>query len=225
MKRALLRFTLRSWWHAGTGRGVSSTLDSIVARDADGLPYLPGRSVKGLLRDAVSQWEYWETVRVEEGSEKRSGASDALTNALFGGRAAGSDGASRYDTTPGVLDVRSARVDGGLSAGLLADPDRARLVAGLTATLRSTAVAHDRGTAVPHSLRAIEVAVPLTLYADVEEIKRAEAAALKHPRTGEVLDWVTVLKEAAGFLQGVGMHRQRGLGRVEVSVEESGGYG
>jgi hypothetical protein len=212
-----VRFKLRSWWHCGTGQGVSSTLDALVARDADGLPCLPGKTVKGLLRDAFAQWEYWESLQVETVTDERSDGSDALTVALFGGRTDGAEASSRYDTTAGMLDVRTARMDETLRAELLAVPDRARMVAGLTATVRSTAIDHESSVAVPHSLRAIEVAVPLEVTATVSG---PDSVADPHS-SGKHVEWVTKLAEAVGFLQGLGSHRLRGLGRVEVAVEEA----
>ena len=53
MKTATLTITFFSWWHAGSGLGRGGDADALVIRDATGLPYLPGKTVKGLLRDAV----------------------------------------------------------------------------------------------------------------------------------------------------------------------------
>jgi CRISPR/Cas system CMR subunit Cmr4 (Cas7 group RAMP superfamily) len=52
MKRMTLSFHLHGYWHCGSGEAGTSDLDAAVIRDAEGLQYLPGRSVKGLLREA-----------------------------------------------------------------------------------------------------------------------------------------------------------------------------
>ncbi len=53
MKRRLLKFRLSSYWHIGSGAGGDAVADSLVNRDAQGLPTIPGRTIKGLLRDAM----------------------------------------------------------------------------------------------------------------------------------------------------------------------------
>lgn len=39
-------------WHVGTGLGLPGAVDALVRRDRDGLPYLPGSTLTGVLRDA-----------------------------------------------------------------------------------------------------------------------------------------------------------------------------
>jgi CRISPR/Cas system CSM-associated protein Csm3 (group 7 of RAMP superfamily) len=48
----MLTIDIRGYWHSGTGRGSGSHLDALVDTAHDGLPYLSGRHIKGLLRDA-----------------------------------------------------------------------------------------------------------------------------------------------------------------------------
>jgi hypothetical protein len=53
MKTLTLKLDILSYWHAGSGRGAAALADAVVVRDDTGLPYLPGRTVKGLVRDAM----------------------------------------------------------------------------------------------------------------------------------------------------------------------------
>ena len=50
----ILKLTVEilSYWHAGSGLGRGADLDALVLRNGDDLPYLPGRTLKGLLREA-----------------------------------------------------------------------------------------------------------------------------------------------------------------------------
>lgn len=41
-------------WHCGSGLAAGADLDALVIKDKDGLPYIPGRTIKGLLREAAS---------------------------------------------------------------------------------------------------------------------------------------------------------------------------
>ena len=41
-------------WHCGSGLAAGADVDALVIKDKNGLPYVPGRTMKGLLRDASS---------------------------------------------------------------------------------------------------------------------------------------------------------------------------
>lgn len=44
--------TFYSYWHCGSGLAAGADLDALVVRDADGLPFVPGKTIKGLMRQA-----------------------------------------------------------------------------------------------------------------------------------------------------------------------------
>nr|MDT0667616.1 RAMP superfamily CRISPR-associated protein [Micromonospora sp. DSM 115978] len=46
------RFLMLTDWHVGAGSGRPGDVDRLVARDPDGLPYLPAKTVTGMWRDA-----------------------------------------------------------------------------------------------------------------------------------------------------------------------------
>lgn len=41
------------YWHMGSGVSAGASLDSLVVKDSIGLPYVPGKTIKGLLREMV----------------------------------------------------------------------------------------------------------------------------------------------------------------------------
>lgn len=49
-----IRYTIEffSNWHCGSGQAAGADVDELVIKDRDGLPFVPGRTIKGLLRDA-----------------------------------------------------------------------------------------------------------------------------------------------------------------------------
>ena len=53
MKTKLLRIEFQSDWHIGTGAGIPGSVDRQVLRDPQGLPYVPGKTLTGILRDAA----------------------------------------------------------------------------------------------------------------------------------------------------------------------------
>lgn len=138
-----LKLELLDYWHAGTGRGEGAYLDALVIK-RDELPYLPGKTVKGLLREA--------TLTAEE-----AGRCDTGTTLRLFGRP---DGA--YDA--GGLIVDDATLPQGVVAWLSTSTDGAALRKHLYRAVASTRIDED-GLARDKNLRRIEVTVPVTLYA------------------------------------------------------------
>lgn len=186
---------LRSYWHIGSGRGQGVHLDALTRRDPHGLPLLPGRSVRGLLRDAVchAQALGWY------------GDQPSLHESLFGRRVA--DG--EHEILPGCLRVSDARLPPALS-DWLAHKDQAALREGLFAQLFSTAIDDASGTALRSSLRGIEVCIPLELQARVELLPGAQ---------GVPDAWQQQLALALPLIHGIGANRSRGMGRAVLRME------
>lgn len=189
---ARLQFEISSYWHVGTGGGIHGGLDASQLRDHDGLPYLPGRSVKGLVREALRQGE-------------ALGHLKAGTCIAYCGEA-GFDTSQRNIpvTQPGKLLFSDARLHDGERAKLSsASPE---VKARLFRTLQSTAIEQSTGVAKDATLRTIEVSVPMTLYADLGSLSTDDKK------------WTEDLIAVLPLIRGVGAHRTRGLGRVSVRV-------
>lgn len=45
--------TFYDYWHLGSGVSAGTALDSLVVKTDDGLPYVPGKTIKGLVREMV----------------------------------------------------------------------------------------------------------------------------------------------------------------------------
>lgn len=194
MNKLSLCFDIRSYWHPGTGRGSGSALDAVTHRGSDQLPALPGRSIKGLLRDCITRAA---TLGWYHG--------DDPTSTLFGWRPNDPDQA-RPASAPqrGCLRFSDATLPPAERDYL---SDHPGLLAGLYRSHYSTAIDPASGTAMEASLRGIEVIVPLRLYCDVSLIPGTEAAP----------QWQQQLTTALPLLRAIGSHRNRGLGRVHVS--------
>jgi hypothetical protein len=194
MTTLIATFDILSFWRIGTGHGEAGTLDSLCARDELGLPVIPGRSVRGLFREAVREATALGWLKAPE-TETR----------LFGTRLSGTNAAGSTEPAPGMLRFDDARLPDQDRAALAA---RRELIAELFAIKRSTAMIAATGTARPHSLRFDEVALPVTL--------RAEIATLP----GAPVDAARTLKDVSCLIRALGSQRTRGLGRVIVTVAE-----
>lgn len=210
-----LSLALASFWQAGTGRGEGSGADELICRTSGGLPYLPGRTLCGLLREAM---ELAEAIgQIETGR----------TDTILGRRtsdspeAPGKQGLGRFEPgRDGFLSVTSAFLAKGGIHGAegraweewAKAPENASAVAQLSQRISSTAL-DGRGLARHRSLRTMEVAVPMTLY-----------ATLSAP-TSAGDEWESDVEKAIPLLRAVGSRRSRGFGRCRVTLERSKGGG
>lgn len=194
MRSARLHIEIRSYWHAGGGVGSGAVSDALVQRDSGGLPVLPGRHLKGLLREAVDAAGVWQWPGYE-----------GLAATLFGER----DEETGTVPAAGALRVTDATLPSETAAWLSGTEDGRALCPGLFRTLHTTAIDPESGTALDQSLHGSEVSVPLTLEARIA------------PVTGETpTDWGERLKEVLPLIRAVGAQRQRGLGRAVLSLKE-----
>ena len=53
MKSKFLKIEFQSDWHIGSGAGIPGSVDRQVLRDSQGFPYIPGKTLTGILRDAA----------------------------------------------------------------------------------------------------------------------------------------------------------------------------
>lgn len=197
---------LNGYWHAGGGRSSGHHVDAMCERDEASLPILPGRQLKGLLRHAVRRaeaWGWFQDLPVPEGP------ATTHEDLLFG---TASGETSRSQTHPGVVLVGSARLPAN-EREWLASPDGSDVAQSLFDAVFSTAI-NEQGSALPHSLRGMEVAIPCQLQAELDlaltalepERRRQQA---EYMRVGHA--W-NVLEAVMPLLDRVGAHRSRGFG-------------
>ncbi len=209
-----LTFSLLSYWHVGTGKGAGPTYDAVVIRTPAGLPYLPGKAIKGLLREATETarkagviagdleritWLFGTSLDanpvLEEGSQdvRNSTRENELEQA-------------RFRTKPGHLFFSSAVLGDTEEEARRWEAWAFRNPAQREHLFRefSSTRIDNEGLAQNRTLRTIEVVVPLTLHATVQ---------------GPEGDWPDLLQAALPFVHGVGAHRTRGMGRVQVTLE------
>lgn len=216
---ARLQVDFISYWHVGSGRGNGNQVDAVCARDAEGLPVLPGRQLKGLLRHAVRRAEVWGWM---EGLVLPAGPLQSHEQLLFG---SGSQEAERFSTEPGVLLVDCARLPADERAALAAE-ENAELRGELFGELFSTAI-DELGSARRFSLRGLEVSIPLQLQAALELEVTTVQAQLRAQQRAYIASgsaW-TALERALPLLDALGAQRSRGLGEATVALIRAAGGG
>ena len=62
MKNIIYEIEFYSNWHCGSGLAAGADVDVLVIKDVNGMPYVPGRTIKGLLREAAESLSEKEIV-------------------------------------------------------------------------------------------------------------------------------------------------------------------
>ena len=138
------KITFHTDWHCGSGLSASADIDSLPIKNEDGLPYVPGRTIKGLLREAVDDLHYFSKDYGDEKSVKE----------VFG----------YFDNNPEKAIIGSAHFSNAeLPKEDASEIRRCNLAKYLYRTLSNTAIDASTGIADTHSLRKIEVTIPCTL--------------------------------------------------------------
>lgn len=154
----IIELRLLSYWHIGSGMGRGADADAVVLKGSDGLPYLPGRTLKGLLREAFTCLE------------ESSLCKENFTAELFG------DEGSARNSAQGCLMIGNASLPEE-ERMWLNKKDNEQNKNALYDYISFTAL-DDSGLAKDMSLRTIEVTVPLILEAEIAFQDKPDAYAL-----------------------------------------------
>lgn len=133
--------TFYSQWHCGSGLSAGADLDALVVKDKNGMPYVPGKTVKGLVREAV------EDLVQFAGADKAG-----LIEEAFG----------KEGETTGCAHFDNAK----LGKYEYEEIVKANASQFLYNKVTTTAISKD-GTAQDHSLRSIQTVVPCTLHGQI----------------------------------------------------------
>ncbi|MDR3038733.1 MAG: hypothetical protein LBV21_05555 [Candidatus Adiutrix sp.] len=204
-----LEITFLSDWLVGSGLSDGARADAGLARDARGLLYLPGRAIKGALRESAHRLGLArpDLAPAETrlfGVDCRPASPEGLNKA----------GEAKSFNQPGALRVGEGRLPEAIEALLLAakTTDRAAWVTDLTVTRAQTALTEAR-TARPHSLRTLECGLPgLTFQAEL---------AVDNPAAFPGGDqWLQAyFRTLCALTKSLGGHRSRGLGRCRLTLD------
>ena len=132
------------YWHISSGLSGGAALDSYAVKDTAGLPYVPGKTIKGLVREAAEL--FWSKDDINE---------------CFGKR--GSDD----DTTQAKCYFSSATVDKQIADEIISNG----LTHNLFEVISATKI-DENGIAEDGSLRDIEVVLPISLSGKIENVDK-----------------------------------------------------
>lgn len=189
--------TFISEYHISSGLGDGHWADSMLIRDNNGLPYLPGRAVKGALREAA-----WRLGQCRQDLQ-------VMEFLLWGTRST-----SRETNKQGCLRVGQGNLPAHLQAQLLAlDADlRDTVVRDMTIRRIQTAL-DGNGQVVTSSLRTLECGIPgLSFIASLEIPDSTIPDCISEAWLGEYL------RAVCAAVKSMGGSRSRGLGMCRVAL-------
>lgn len=183
-------------WNTSSGLSGGALADTLCLKDKNGLPYLPGKTVKGLFREAAELLECL----------KHEGITDAFINHVFGEKERKQgDGSAGQKTVIATSFFGNATLNAATAKAILEESTHGKeesliLAPQLFEQIATTAL-EATGLAQKHSLRRTEYALPCTLYGEI-----MDADEYKKP-----------LADCAAFIKRLGLNRHRGYGRCKIS--------
>lgn len=200
-----LRLTLLSDATFGRGDGVAGLVDAEVQHDDVGLPFLAGRTLKGLLGAECADIVYvLDSARPDQTDRWR-----ATANRLFGRSGAGLEGQA-------ILHVGAARLPDDLRRALRADVQHGRLtpveVLETVSALRRQTAMDAWGSPQENTLRTMRVI-----------LRGAVFGAPLDFATEPTADDLALLAASVKALRRAGTGRNRGRGRVQAELLDKDG--
>lgn len=192
IQKIKLRITLESDMCCGLGSGNGTNIDTLTAFDETGLPVIPGKRLKGLLRERASFLE-------------KNGYKNGSVKALFGS-----------STQAGIIRVENANLENYLSLNhqLLSENSGLtnRIVSETYALTRTQTEVGKDGIAKKTSLRTTQT---------VKRGTRFEADILLS-FDGDISGELQLLKDSVRCLRHIGLNRTRGFGEVSCEIIDEG---
>ncbi|WP_373549467.1 RAMP superfamily CRISPR-associated protein [Haliscomenobacter sp.] len=156
MRTVIYQIEFYTYWHTGSGLSGGTDANLTVIKNQLGLPFIPGRTLKGLLREAATLLNELDATLVTK----------TFIETVFG---VGEDENTHQISKEAMCYFGNAELSQYLSNSLQAEHKKQ-----LYPVLASTAI-DDAGQAANGSLRQLEVCIPLTLYANIEHFPSDDA--------------------------------------------------
>lgn len=157
-----IRYSIQffSPWHCGSGLSAGADVDALVIKDKNDLPYIPGKTLKGLIREAVEDYASLSNTLTKEALDEAFGLP--------------ADADNTDDSISGSAFFTNATLDDREAAAIIGNHAQSFLLHHVS----STAIGDD-GVADDHSLRSIETVVPCTLHAAIYDLPDDVAAIIE----------------------------------------------
>lgn len=145
--------TFHSDWHCGSGLAAGADVDALAIKDKDNLPFIPGKTLKGLIRQAVEELVSFGYEKVDKG----------LLEKTFGILSTDDD---KSKMKQGVAFFSNAELEDLTKKYII----QQKLQDYFYRNIASTAIDPMTGIAKDHSLRKVEICAPCVLHAYISNV-------------------------------------------------------
>lgn len=201
-----LRFTLLSDATFGRGDGLAGVVDAEAQHDPTGMPYLAGRTLKGLLGAECADIVF----AIGQAKPEQHERWEAAAQRLFGKTGSALEGEANLRVGPAQLpgDLR-ARIAQDVADGRII---RAEVLESITALRRQTAMDAITGAPLENTLRAMRVILRGTPF--------DATLSFRDPPSKDEL---ALLAACVKALRRAGTGRNRGRGKLTAELFEAAG--
>jgi len=196
-----IRYTITffSEWHTGSGLTSGSDLDALVIKDKNDLPYIPGRTLKGLLKEAA--------LEIEGLSKKENDFIKDVFGISSGkqeGKTEVNDAEQHGVTQKGECFFSNAKLSDKLYKASVEND----LAPFYYRAISSTAINGKSGVARKHSLRRMQTTIPCVLEAEIMNVDDI---------------YIDQIEACFKWVKRLGQNRNRGLGRCRFEMKNKEG--
>jgi len=212
----LIKLTFRSDALPGSGEGFGSVIDQDIVFDDLGIPYIPAKRIKGLLRES-----YEEVYQIC----KNNGSAFCLeADSLFGKPGQQSE-SPVYFSNLFVEDYKNIKnILKKLSLKFPSIFNRESITEAFTYLRQQTAIDQSTGNALPHSLRTLRVLKKgITFVGDLKIDMGSSYNNDKNKNTQYIKNCLYCLALACKNLKRMGTKRTRGFGEIDCFLADSSG--
>jgi CRISPR/Cas system CSM-associated protein Csm3 (group 7 of RAMP superfamily) len=184
-----------SYWHCGSGLAAGADVDALVVKDRYDLPFIPGKTIKGLVKEAMEDLYTFQDkdknsiIVIFGNSEERNNLSEKTEH---------SDPMRKGEAFFGNATLHENQQD------IIKASQTSKY---LYQSISQTTI-NDSGITVKHSLRKMQVVVPCELYGTIYNVPT---------------DMKSQIETSLKMIKRLGQNRNRGLGRCQFSIIEKGG--
>ncbi|MUG95755.1 hypothetical protein F7734_26730 [Scytonema sp. UIC 10036] len=201
-----INIEMLSDWHIGSGTGRSGSIDRLVKRDRENLPFIPAKTLTGIWRDACEQ------VALGLDGDNPNKPWHKWVQYIFGNQPAlefRTGKTSEEQPQPAILSVRPAQIPPALKNALRNKP---LLQEALTFIKPGIAIDPDSGCAKSDCLRFEEMVRLGTQLVATYTLEGLESGSYEYKTVQSLL--------AAGvaMIERLGAKRRRGAGKCRVAI-------
>lgn len=192
------KVTFFSDWLCSSGLSGGSESDVQVIKNNNGLPFIPGRTIKGLVKEGAK-----DLFELEKDDEGYKSYTDFMT-ACFGYEEEEKNDPDRVNETG--FSYFNAEFSSQVAKHFISNPAAKEK---LSREIQSTKINAETGVAENKTLRTKEVAVPVTIYGKINN-----KYDIEHP-------YNVMIKDCLKMIKRLGVNRNRGLGRCKFDILET----